>query len=298
MELRVAPGQDKALGPRGQSIVVEGGEENQLRPVIRQQVQVVPIQETEGLVPSHGDTGPGQGRYGGHRGRFQGRRPGQGQQALHVHGPFQQGRESVQLLAQIFDLPRGHQAQMSALDHQLRGLRHAAQGPDAQRLHLGLQGDVHAFAHAIEDYAPDAAVLPEPEKAGQGGEGRKALAPAVHHQHHGGVQGPGYGVGRGPVRGGPQAVVVAHDPLDEAKVRPGGVAAEEAFELVLVAEEEVRPALEGPDPLAPVLEGPQQAADHGGLAAARGRGGEQQAGAIHFPVLPGRRRGTPGSVRS
>ena len=206
---------------------------------------------------------------------------------------------------------------MPALHHDLRGPGHEAQGSDAQRFHLGFQGGVHAFAHAVENDAPDAAVLPEPEEALQGSEGGKALAPAVHDQHHGGVQGPRYGVGRGPVRGGPQAVVVAHDAFDKAYFRPGGVAAEEAFELVPVAEkqvqrarghahhgfveqgvDEVRPALEGPDPLAPVFEGSQQAADDGGLAAARSGGGEQQAGAIHFPALPGRRRDTPGSGRS
>lgn len=141
----------------------------------------------------------------------------------------------------------------------------------------------------------------QPPHHGRQSEGRPLGA---HHQQDGGPGGPGQVPAAGPLRA-PHAVVTAHDPLQHrhAAATPGG--GQQGAGLVLPAEKQVqvpagqaqhlpvehgvdivRPALEGAGVQPPALKGPEQGAGHGGLAAAAGRSGHQQAGQVQ-PLLHG-----------
>ena len=116
-------------------------------------------------------------------------------------------------------------------------------------LYTFLQPGVEHGGHPVEDHAPDAAVRPEGFQAvDHGGQGESA-PPAVHHQHRRGAGGFGQMVGAGLMAHG-DAVVVAHDSLDEGQAGPHAVVLQQGPGAVLPQEEQIQVAALGPDDLA------------------------------------------------
>ena len=224
-QLRVAAPQVEAASAFRQSLVLQRGELHQPGSQLLQQLQAVGIVEAECLVPGYRDD-----RRTLYRLR-QVQRPGvqvgggggQGQQAVQIHGLLRLGGQLFQLLLQARHLVGGDQAQVAALQ---RTVGQAGQEPVHRDAGLGLytflQPGVEHGGHPVEDHAPDAAVRPEGFQAvDHGGQGESA-PPAVHHQHRRGAGGFGQMVGAGLMAHG-DAVVVAHDSLDEGQAGPHAV---------------------------------------------------------------------------
>ena len=132
----------------------------------------------------------------------------------------------------------------------------------------------------------------------------RARPPAVQHQHRRGAGGPGQVIGAG-VGAQADAVIVAHDPLDEGQAAAPAVFLQQVAGGVPAQEEEVQVAAFGPDDLAvkhgvdivraaleghrpgpPVDQGLEKGAGDGGLAAPAGGGAEEQTGRAHARPSP------------
>ena len=306
-QLRIAAPQVEAAGTLGERLVRQRGELRQLGPQRLQQLQAVGVVEAERLVPGHGDAGPPLhwGRQGGGRGvqrRGGGR---QGQQAVYVHAFLRLGGQGGELLPQPRHLGGGDQPQVAALQGAAGQIGQiAVHGYAGLPLDGLLEPGVEHGGHPVENHAPDAAVRPEiPHSLHRGG-GGEGPPPAVQHQHRRGAGGPGQVIGAG-VGAQADAVIVAHDPLDEGQAAAPAVFLQQVAGGVPAQEEEIQVAAFGPDDLAvkhgvdivraaleghrpgpPVDQGLEKGAGDGGLAAPAGGGAEEQTGRAHARPSP------------
>ena len=145
----------------------------------------------------------------------------------------------------------------------------------------------------------------EVQKALEHRQRRKRRPLGAYHQHHGRLGPPGHLVGAGPGGGKPQAVVVPHDPLDDADRPAGGMPGQQEAQGIFRKEEGVqigagraddaavkhgvdvvRPAFEAARIDPPVHQRLKHRAGQGGLSAAAVGARQQQARQVllHPPV--------------
>ena len=292
VKLGVAAGEIEALGICGEMGVIEGAEIGQLTAQMAQNVQIFLIEKAERLVSGHGDDSAlcdGE-NFAAHGQRGGG--GGQGKEAVNIQVFFRQIGKGVQAAAEVADLISGDEAQVAAADGGLRGLGQETVGLDPCRLRHESQLGVQHGGAAVEDDAADMALRAELGEALYGGSQRGEGTLGVHHQHHGGISGVGHMVGAG-VALGADAVVVAHDALDDAAL-VGALAQMEAKlgrggekGIQILGADAQHPAMEhGVDVIGAAfigLEGkttavqrPQQGAGDGGFAATGVGAGKQQ----------------------
>ena len=244
------------------------------------------------------------------RWRFAGRAAGEGRafrgrevrgtgEALESGGIDVAGNGVRRLVEEAFQrvvLAGWHQTQMAVGQGQGFQARQGAQDGDAERGQSGAeQGFVVGAAYPVQDHARDRHVLPEGGEAMDQGCGGLGLRLHVQHQHHGPAREGGQIGGRAGAVGG--AVEQAHDALDDQEVgvlfrqpgqrfrphRPGvevdaGAAAGRRVEHRV---DIIGADLAGGHGDAGPAEMAEQRQHRDGLAAARSRGGEDQAGGRH-----------------
>ena len=269
--------------------VPEGAEKHQLRSGGLQGVQAVPVEETERLVPGHGDPAL-RGRGGRRRNR-----PGlrcQVKQPGEINGLFHLPGDSGKAMLKTRHLVGEDQPQVAALQDRFVHRRQIAQNPDAGLCQNGLpMGVQHGFAVG-EDHTGNmtgrAKVQHPLDLCRQG----QADPLGAEDQDHGQVRQVRHLPGTGLV-GAVYPVVIAHGSLHQGELgglpgqgvsHPFGalkkevqVPAGQAQDLTVEhGVDIIRAALEALHGQAPVLKGPEKAAGHHGLAAAAVHGGEHE----------------------
>ena len=167
---------------------------------------------------SGGERGGGQGDGAGVQGR---RRPSQGHHRLQVdpvgHGRGQGGQRRPHL---VRTLGHRHQPQVTVPPHQAVVPPEGAQDGDAQgQQRLPEEHLVAVGRDPVEHDAADAHRRVEGGEAVHHRRHRRRLGRSVHHQHDGGVEGPGH-VGGRRRRSVGRPVEQSHDALDHQEVGP------------------------------------------------------------------------------
>lgn len=291
VQFGISPRQIQPADIGRQLLVVQGAEKHRFRPRTAEGFDGFGIGEAERLVPGHRNAGhslgigpPGSAMVRGFEDLF---KPGP------VHRLQDGGCQGVDPAAQVDDLPRCVQAQVTALEF---GFRHRGQISQHRQagflLQHGGQGAVQAGGTVVEQNGRNIAVgskcLQSPHHGGQA----QAGALGTQGEQHRNAQRVGQMPDGGPLGGAPYPVIKAHDPFAHGGAVAGaGVhvqAAHRGFtgqvQVQVVAFHSqhgtvkhgidiIRPAFEGAGVVPAPFQGGQQGAGHHRLAAARVGGG-------------------------
>ena len=249
IELRIAAAEIEAVESGGQGAVRERRKRHELRADRPEQAEAVFIVKAERIVPRNTDAHRCAGRRKRRRHNVQRWRFARdGQQRVQIDRLFGLSGEALHFFAQICDLRRSHKAEMAAFQRAVRQIRQKAACLDAKAVfqHTRERRVGHRGA-AVEDDAADAVVRQKVQKAAYRRQHRECRAARVHNEDHGRDRLLREFVGAGARTGQAEAVVIAHDALNDRDITAGGILREEEAKRIFVEEKRIEIRTFGPD---------------------------------------------------